>query len=119
MWLDLAIIAACASPAAGVLVLLNRRDRRRSAVLNAIGPEVAALDRHAALGGSVAVSVDVGLVGRARVTLDMSPWQEQHVWPVIDRFARAVPDGTRIRVLRAATAERGWAAISMEALSAR
>jgi hypothetical protein len=44
MWLDLAIIAACASPLAAALLLLNRRDRRRTAVLNAIGLEVAALD---------------------------------------------------------------------------
>src|SRR5262245_30284189 len=114
MCLDLAIIATCASPLAAVLLLLNRRDRRRMVVWNAIGPEVAALDRHPALAGSVAVWVDVGLAGRARVTLDMSPWQEQHVWPLIARFARVVPDGTRVRVLRVATPERAWAGISME-----
>lgn len=119
MWLDLAIIAACASPLAAALLLLNRRDRRRTAVLNAIGLEVAALDHHPALAGSVAVWVDVGVVGRPRVTLDMSPWQEQHVWPVIERFARVVPDGTSVRVIRAATAERAWASISMKVLSAR
>ena len=53
------------------------------------------------------------------MTLDMSPWQEQHVWPVIERFARVVPDGTSVRVIRVATAERAWASISMKVLSAR
>jgi hypothetical protein len=117
MWL--VIVTLSATPLALVLWRLNRRDRRREAVWNAIGPEVAALDRHPALAGSVAVRVDMGLAGRARVTLDMSPFETPHVWPVIARFARAVPARTRVRVIRAASAERGWAAISMEALSAR
>jgi len=65
MLAPVAVIAICASPLVLVLWLLNRRDRRRTALWNAIGPAVRLIDRHPDLAGAVAVWVEVGLGWRA------------------------------------------------------
>ena len=114
-----AVIAICASPLVLVLWLLNRRDRRRTALWNAIGPAVRLIDRHPDLAGAVAVWVEVGLGWRARVTLDVCHAEGRHVWALVERLTARLPPRASLRVITASRAVRPPTAVSVAALGAR
>lgn len=90
LWLGLAL-----SPVLVPVLLLNRRDRKESALLGALSDQLSAPD----LRGRIAVRVRGALLGRAGVVaLDMRDCSRDEVWEVMTRLSRSLPSHARLVV---------------------
>lgn len=89
------VFGLAGGPLVGLLVLLNRRDRRESALLGAVLAEFASPEFR----GRIATQIRCALLARRSVVrVQMLDGSRDEIWDALMRLARRVPPSVRLVV---------------------